>query len=71
MKDIQRTLADRGLLGRAPAPESSTTPTSRALRKFQESEELAATGFPDRETLQQLGVDPERAYGREEGAGSD
>lgn len=69
VKEIQRTLADRGFLGAHRAGELDD-PTSRALRKFQESQELAATGFPDRETLQRLGVDPERAYGREEGAGS-
>lgn len=70
VKEIQRTLTDRGFLGAHRAGELDD-PTSRALRKFQESQELAATGFPDRETLQKLGVDPERAYGREEGAGSD
>ena len=28
------------------------------LRKFQESQGLAATGFPDHETLRRLGIDP-------------
>ena len=31
---------------------------SAALRKFQESQGLAATGFPDHETLLRLGIDP-------------
>ncbi|WP_242360977.1 peptidoglycan-binding domain-containing protein [Anaeromyxobacter sp. SG17] len=70
VKDIQGALADRGLLGEHRAGELDA-PTSRALRKFQESQDLAATGFPDRETLQRLGVDPDRAYGREGGGEGD
>jgi hypothetical protein len=31
---------------------------SAGLRKFQESEGLAATGFPDHESLLRLGIDP-------------
>ena len=31
---------------------------SAGLRKFQESQGLAATGFPDHETLLRLGIDP-------------
>lgn len=60
---IQRALADRHLLGEH---EKGTldAPTSSAIRKFQKEEELADTGFPDRETLRRLGIDPEAAYGR-------
>jgi hypothetical protein len=61
--EIQRALADRGLLGRHRQGELDP-PTSAALRKFQQLEELAQTGFPDRETLRRLGIDPEQAYGR-------
>ena len=39
-------------------------PASAALRKFQAEQKLAETGFPDRETLRRLGIDPEQAYGR-------
>jgi hypothetical protein len=60
---IQRALADRGLLGKHVEGELDR-PTSTALAQFQESEGLAATGFPDRETLHRLGIDPEKAYGR-------
>ncbi|WP_242346325.1 peptidoglycan-binding domain-containing protein [Anaeromyxobacter terrae] len=70
VKAIQGALADRGFLGEHRAGELDE-PTSRALRKFQQSQDLAATGFPDRETLQRLGVDPERAYGREGGGEGD
>ena len=70
MKELQRALAGRGFLGAHQEGELDDA-TSRALRKFQASEELAETGFPDRETLQKLGVDPERAYGREGGGEGD
>jgi hypothetical protein len=61
--EIQRALARRGLLGKHREGELDT-PTSAALSRFQEGEGLAATGFPDRETLRRLGMDPEKAYGR-------
>ena len=62
---IQDALGARGLLGEH-RPGELDEPTSRALRRFQEGEGLAATGFPDRETLSRLGVEPDRAYGRGE-----
>jgi hypothetical protein len=61
--DLQRALADRGLLGKHQRGELDP-PTSAALQRFQKEEGLAATGFPDRETLRRLGIDPEKAYGR-------
>ncbi len=61
--ELQRALADRGLLG-AHREGRLDAPTSAALRRFQGKEGLATTGFPDRETLQKLGVDPEHAYRR-------
>jgi hypothetical protein len=61
--EIQRALAERGLLGKHRKGELDE-PTSAALRKFQGQEGLARTGFPDRETLRRLGIDPEQAYGR-------
>jgi hypothetical protein len=63
--DLQRALARRGLL-RAHREGELDDPTSAALRRFQQERELAATGFPDRETLKDLGIDPERAYLGEE-----
>lgn len=60
---IQEALVERELLGEHRRGELDE-PTSRALREFQEAEGLAATGFPDRETLSRLGVEPDRAYGR-------
>ena len=70
VKDLQRALTDRGFLGTHRAGELDDA-TSRAIRRFQESEQLAATGFPDRETMQRLGLDPDRAYGREGGGEGD
>jgi peptidoglycan hydrolase-like protein with peptidoglycan-binding domain len=60
---LQRALAERGLLGEHRAGELDDA-TSAAVRRFQEREGLAATGFPDRETLAKLGISPEDAYGR-------
>lgn len=70
VKEVQRALTERGILAAHREGELDDA-TSRALRKFQASEQLAETGFPDRETLQKLGVDPEGAYGREGGGEGD
>ncbi len=72
---IQDALAERGLLT-SHRPGALDDATARAIRKFQRDEGLADTGFPDRLTLQKLGLDPEEAYGKvregrgERGAGS-
>ncbi len=60
---IQDALAARGYLERhrTGALDDETT---RALREFQVVEGLAETGFPDRLTLQKLGLDPEESYGK-------
>ena len=63
IREAQGALAARGLLGEHRAGEVDAA-TSAALRKFQAQEGLASTGFPDRDTLQRLGVDPEKAYRR-------
>ncbi len=60
---VQRALAQRGYLEGHRDGELDA-PTSAAIRRFQKEEGLATTGFPDRETLQKLGVDPEHAYRR-------
>jgi peptidoglycan hydrolase-like protein with peptidoglycan-binding domain len=45
-------------------------PTSAALRRYQQDHALAATGAPDRETLQKLGLDPDQVL-RKSSAGPD
>jgi murein L,D-transpeptidase YcbB/YkuD len=52
---IAAALRKRGLLA---AEASSSKDLEKALRTFQESKGLAATGFPDQETLRKLGIDP-------------
>lgn len=59
---LQSALAQRGLLGPHSAGELDA-PTSAAVKRFQEQRGLAATGMPDRETLRDLGVSAEEAYG--------
>ena len=58
---IQEALGDRGYLGQHRAGTLDAA-TSAAIRKFQGAQGLAETGFPDRETLAKLGIDPETAY---------
>ncbi len=71
---VQKTLADRGLL-KAHREGELDAPTTAAIRRFQREQGLAETGFPDRVTLKDLGIDPEHAYvherdrKREEGQG--
>jgi peptidoglycan hydrolase-like protein with peptidoglycan-binding domain len=65
VSEIQRALADRGHLGAHSEGELDAA-TTEALRAFQAEEGLAETGFPDRETLTRLGIDPPAAYGRPE-----
>jgi peptidoglycan hydrolase-like protein with peptidoglycan-binding domain len=60
---LQDALADRGYLGRH-RPGELDDATSKALRRFQADEGLAETGFPDRETLSHLRLDPDESYGR-------
>jgi peptidoglycan hydrolase-like protein with peptidoglycan-binding domain len=65
--DLQEALAQRGLL-KAHRKGELDVPTSEAIQKFQRSQDLAATGFPDKETLLKLNLDPSKAYGRAEQA---
>jgi peptidoglycan hydrolase-like protein with peptidoglycan-binding domain len=60
---VQEALADRGYLGRHRRGELDDA-TAKALARFQADEGLAETGFPDRETLSRLGLDPDETYGR-------
>jgi peptidoglycan hydrolase-like protein with peptidoglycan-binding domain len=52
---IAEALRKRGLL---PAGPASGEALEKAVRAFQESQGLAATGFPDQKTLSKLGLDP-------------
>jgi hypothetical protein len=52
----------RGLLTGARGGEELDGRVSAALRTLQRQEGLAATGFPDRETLRKLGLDPSDVY---------
>jgi peptidoglycan hydrolase-like protein with peptidoglycan-binding domain len=61
---LQQALDARGYLGKERRAGTLDDPTTRALRRFQRAEGLAETGFPDRLTLQKLGLDPEDAYGK-------
>jgi peptidoglycan hydrolase-like protein with peptidoglycan-binding domain len=63
--ELQRALARRGLLEER-RDGALDPPTRAAIRRLQREKGLAETGFPDRETLKALGIDPERAYVREE-----
>jgi peptidoglycan hydrolase-like protein with peptidoglycan-binding domain len=58
---IQEALARRGYL-EAPRSDALDDATAGALRRFQREEGLAATGFPDRETVRRLGIDPTEVY---------
>jgi peptidoglycan hydrolase-like protein with peptidoglycan-binding domain len=60
---LQDALARRGHLG-PHRPGELDDSTSQAVRRFQAAEGLAETGFPDRETLARLGLDPDEMYGR-------
>jgi hypothetical protein len=52
---LAQALRSKGFLD-AKAPPG--TQLGKSIRKFQRSEGLAETGFPDRETLTRLGIDP-------------
>jgi len=61
---IQDALARRGYLAERHEAGMLDDPTTTAIRRFQREQSLAETGFPDRLTLQQLGIDPEDAYSK-------
>ena len=52
---IARALKSKGVVDRDDVRGEQLT---AGLRKFQESQGLAATGFPDHETLLRLGIEP-------------
>jgi len=65
---LQEALARQGLLGPHRAGELDVA-TSAAVKRFQARRGLAATGMPDRETLRDLGVSADEAYGTASGGG--
>lgn len=52
---IARALQSKGVVDRDEVRDEQL---GAAIRKFQKSQGLAATGYPDHETLRRLGVDP-------------
>ena len=52
---IARALQTRGFVD---SEDAKGEKLSTGLRKFQETQGLAATGFPDHETVMRLGIDP-------------
>lgn len=58
---IQKALEDEGYLVRPDLDELGDA-TTEGLRRFQLEKRLAATGFPDAETLRQLGLGPDAIY---------
>jgi peptidoglycan hydrolase-like protein with peptidoglycan-binding domain len=59
---VQAALAKRGYLGAHRQGELDAA-TRKAVHRFQDDQGLARTGFPDRETLERLGVHPDEERG--------
>ena len=55
-EELAQALRDRGFLA-ADAPPG--TQLGGSIRQFQRSQGLEETGFPDRQTLTRLGIDPD------------
>ncbi len=53
---IQEALTDKGYLSSEHRTGELDGATAAALRKFQADEEVARTGYPDRETVRKLGL---------------
>jgi hypothetical protein len=66
-KRVQQALAAEGFLDGPRGGDEIDDRTASALRRFQQQRGLAATGFPDRETLRRLGLDPKDVYERDDG----
>jgi peptidoglycan hydrolase-like protein with peptidoglycan-binding domain len=59
---IQDALAQKGYLSRDHQTGKLDPETSAALRKFQADEEVARTGYPDRETIRRLGLSVAKVF---------
>jgi hypothetical protein len=62
--EIRDKLKAAGFLGASEAKVSLT----EGLRRFQAARDLPATGVPDHETVRKLGLDPDTAFRKAEGA---
>jgi hypothetical protein len=60
-RQLQEALRKKGILTQ-PDAEALGETTSDALSRFQQENDLAATGFPDAETLRRLDLDPDQIY---------
>lgn len=58
---IQDKLASKGLL-KSEKRGAFDEPTRDALRRFQDENDLPATGFPDHETIRKMGLDPDEMF---------
>jgi hypothetical protein len=61
-KKIQERLVTLGFLDADKKSGAIDDPTGAALRKFQKSRDLAATGTPDQETVRRLDLDPRQIF---------
>ncbi len=62
VETLQQALSQRGLLRQHQQGELDP-PTREAVRRFQQQQGYATTGVPDKQTLSDLGVSAEEAYG--------
>jgi hypothetical protein len=60
-QQIQEALRKKGILTQMDE-EALGEATSDAIVRLQRDNDMAATGFPDAETLKVLGLDPDRIY---------
>jgi peptidoglycan hydrolase-like protein with peptidoglycan-binding domain len=61
-KALQQRLHEKGLLAANHRSGQLDTETREALRKFQKSEGLPATGLPSYETARHLGLEPDTIF---------
>jgi peptidoglycan hydrolase-like protein with peptidoglycan-binding domain len=61
-RQLKEELQRRGFLTKPSSGPDLDAATSDAVRRFQQAEGLAATGFPDQETLRRLNIDAAKAY---------
>jgi hypothetical protein len=61
-KKIQQRLTALGFLDQDQQSGDLDDRTGAALRKFQKSHDLAATGTPDAETVRKLSLDPQQIF---------
>lgn len=64
-RQLQEALATRGFYD-APADGAFGPRSQEALRTFQESQRLPATGIPDHATARALGLDPDALFRKNE-----